>query len=144
MSAARQDRSISAALVVAVWTLAAYAFFIRKAGGALATHDADSLRTFASFYLSPYGLDRVLDGYRSHVMPRLRKWPGFCGVSMLVDRETGRGVGVASFASRETVVRSRNQARSLREQFAHAAGARIEDVAEMDLVLPHLRVPETV
>lgn len=50
-------------LVAAVWTLAAYAFFIRSAGGSLAPHDADSLRTFASFYLSPYALAAALIGF---------------------------------------------------------------------------------
>ena len=32
----------------------------------------------------------------------------------------------------------------LREQFAQAMGARITDIAEMDLAVAHLRVPETV
>jgi hypothetical protein len=32
----------------------------------------------------------------------------------------------------------------MREQFAQAMGARIVDVAEMELALAHLGVPETV
>ena len=54
---------IPLSLVVAVWTLATYAFFIRSAGGSLAPHDADSLRIFTSFYLSPYGLVAALIGF---------------------------------------------------------------------------------
>ena len=38
----------------------------------------------------------------------------------------------------------RRSARSLREQFAQAMGARITDIAEMNLAVAHLRVPETV
>ena len=60
---AKRLRSVPIALAVAVWALAAYAFFIRAAGGSLALHDADSLRTFASFYLSPYGLAAALVGF---------------------------------------------------------------------------------
>jgi hypothetical protein len=38
----------------------------------------------------------------------------------------------------------RKHARVLRQQFAQAMGAKIVDVAEMDLVLAHLHVPEAV
>jgi hypothetical protein len=32
----------------------------------------------------------------------------------------------------------------MREEFARAVGARVVDVAEMDVVVAHLHVPETV
>ncbi len=32
----------------------------------------------------------------------------------------------------------------MREQFAQAMGARITDIAERDLAVAHMRVPETV
>lgn len=54
---------IAGVLSAAVWTLAIYAYFFRTAGGSLAPHDADSLRTFTSFYLSPYGLGAALFGF---------------------------------------------------------------------------------
>jgi hypothetical protein len=92
----------------------------------------------------PEHLDRLLDGYRISAMPRLQTLAGFCGLSMLADRPTGRAVDVTTFTSREGVTWSRKMARCLREQFAQAMGAKIEDVAEMDLALAHLRVPETV
>jgi hypothetical protein len=92
----------------------------------------------------PGQIDRLLDNYRSVVMPRLQELPGFCSLSMLVDREGGRAVGVASFESREALERTRETARSLREESVRSAGVEMLDVAEMDLVLAHLRVPETV
>jgi quinol monooxygenase YgiN/heme-degrading monooxygenase HmoA len=94
--------------------------------------------------IAPNHLDDLLDAYRYNLMPKLQELPGFCSVSMLVDRRTGRTVSVTSFESREAAALMRKHARSLREQFAQAMGAKILDLAEMDLVLAHLRVPETV
>jgi heme-degrading monooxygenase HmoA len=94
--------------------------------------------------IAPNHLDDLLDAYRSNLMPKLQELPGFCSVSMLVDRRNSRTVSVTSFETREALELVRKHARSLREQFARAMGARIVDVAEMDLALAHLRVPETV
>jgi quinol monooxygenase YgiN len=89
-------------------------------------------------------VDDLLAAYRSNLMPKLAELPGFCSLSMLVDRKHGRTVSVTSFESREALALMRRHARSLREQFARAMGAKIVDVAEMDLAVAHLRVPETV
>ena len=91
----------------------------------------------------PGRIDQLLDVYRSTVMPRIQAMPGFCSLSMLIDRDSGRGVGSASFDSRASLEASRQQARDIRESVT-AQGVDILDVAEMDLVLAHLRVPETV
>jgi quinol monooxygenase YgiN len=94
--------------------------------------------------IAPNHVDDLLDAYRSNLMPKLQELPGFCSVSMLVDRRNSRTVSVTSFETREAAALMRKHARSLRDQFALAMGAKIVDVAEMDLVLAHLRVPETV
>ncbi len=59
----RRDLVVALGLVAVVWVLAAYAYFVRSAGGALAPHDADSLRTFTSIYLTPLGLAVALAGF---------------------------------------------------------------------------------
>ncbi len=51
------------ALTIVVWLLATYAWFYRVANGPLAPHDADSLRTFARFYLTPAALVAALIGF---------------------------------------------------------------------------------
>ncbi|MGY1763056.1 hypothetical protein ACI79G_15500 [Geodermatophilus sp. SYSU D00779] len=94
--------------------------------------------------IAPNHLDDLLDAYRHNLLPKLQELPGFCSVSMLVDRRLGRTVSVTSFENRDAAGLVRKHARSLREQFAQAMGARIVDVAEMDLVLAHLHVPEAV
>ena len=53
--------------------------------------------------------------------------PECMGLSMLCDPDSGRCIVT-----------------TMREQFAQAMGARITDIAEMDLPIAHLRVPETV
>jgi hypothetical protein len=52
-----------AVLTAVVWLLAIYAYFFRVAGDSLASYDADSLRTFTSFYLTPYALAAALLGF---------------------------------------------------------------------------------
>ncbi|MGY1784674.1 hypothetical protein [Geodermatophilus sp. SYSU D00698] len=94
--------------------------------------------------IAPNHLDDLLDAYRHNLLPKLQELPGFCSVSMLVDRRLGRTVSVTSFEDRDAAGLVRRHARSLREQFAQALGAKIVDVAEMDLVLAHLHVPEAV
>ncbi|MGY1728071.1 hypothetical protein ACI79J_13965 [Geodermatophilus sp. SYSU D01062] len=94
--------------------------------------------------IAPNHLDDLLEAYRHNLLPKLQELPGFCSVSMLVDRRLGRTVSVTSFEDRDAAGLVRRHARSLREQFAQALGAKIVDVAEMDLVLAHLHVPEAV
>ena len=58
-------------------------------------------------------------------------------------RAQGRTVSVTNFADRAALEDSRDKARSMRERFAEAAGAAIVEVAEMDVVVAHLGVPQT-
>jgi quinol monooxygenase YgiN len=93
--------------------------------------------------IAPDHMDTLLNAYRGSMLSRLQTLPGFCSLSLVVDRKQGRTVSVTSFESREALEVSRKQARSMREEFAHAVGARIVDVAEMDVVVAHLHVPST-
>ena len=93
--------------------------------------------------VQPNHVDDLLDAFRTSLMPRLAELPGFCSLSMVVDRRNGRTASVTTFESREALGLVRKEARSMREQFARALGAKLVDVAEMDVLLAHLRVPET-
>ncbi|WP_369256847.1 hypothetical protein [Geodermatophilus amargosae] len=92
----------------------------------------------------PDKADQLLDMYRTSLMPRIQQMPGFCSLSMLLDRDSGRAVGTVVLDGREHLEQTREQARTLREEAVRIMGVDILDVAEMDLVLAHLRVPETV
>ena len=85
-----------------------------------------------------------LSTFRMAMMPRMEELPGFCSVSLMVDRATGRSAMATTYDSRDDMERARDMAASMREEFSQALGLRITDMAEFDLVLHHLRVPETV
>ncbi|MGY1745594.1 hypothetical protein [Blastococcus sp. SYSU D00695] len=87
-------------------------------------------------------IDRVLDAYRMTMVPQLEELPGFCSVSLMVDRGMGRGASAVTFDSREAMEASRDDATRMRDTFVSAMEVTITDVAEFELVLAHLRVPE--
>ena len=89
-------------------------------------------------------VERTVDAYRMSLVPRLEEMPGFCSVSLMVSRAEGRAVSATVFESRQAVEDTRELSREMRDDFAMSMGVAITEVAEMDLVLAHLRVPETV
>jgi heme-degrading monooxygenase HmoA len=82
--------------------------------------------------------------FRMAMLPRMEELPGFCSVSLMVDRATGRSALATTYDSRADMDRSTEAARGMRDEFAGRLGLTITDMAEFDLVLHHLRVPETV
>ncbi len=92
----------------------------------------------------PARMEDATSTMRTAMLSKLEELPGFCSVSMLVDRETGRSVTAAVYESREMMARAADQAKSLREGFTREMGMEITEVAEFELALAHLRVPETV
>jgi quinol monooxygenase YgiN len=89
-------------------------------------------------------LDRVTDAYRESLMPWWEETPGFCSNSLMVDRRDGRCASAVVFEDRAAMAGTRDQFTTLREEFANRMGMEILEVAEFDLALAHLRVPETV
>ncbi|MGK5111984.1 MULTISPECIES: hypothetical protein [unclassified Geodermatophilus] len=92
----------------------------------------------------PANVERVLDAYKMSLLPRLEEMDGFCSASLMMDRREGNGAGAVTYADRATLERSRTNATAVREEFAAAMGSTILEVGEFELVLAHLRVPETV
>lgn len=90
----------------------------------------------------PDQIDRGIDTFRMATLPALEHLDGFCSASMFVDRSTGRMVTSASYDSAELMARNRNAAMTLRRAAARDSGVDILDVAEFELLLAQLRVPE--
>ena len=93
---------------------------------------------------APADTERLLDAFRMTVLPRMAELPGFRSVSMMVDRETGHAVSATVFESRDAMNRTTGVVAPMREEFVRRSGGEITEVGEFDLVLAHLRVPETV
>ena len=92
----------------------------------------------------PARVDEILDAYKMTLLPTLEEMGGFCSASLLVDRREGLGAGAVTLADRQALVDSRPAADANREHFTRAMGIEVLEVAEFELAVAHLRVPETV
>jgi heme-degrading monooxygenase HmoA len=95
-------------------------------------------------HTEPGQMDRMLDTFRTSMLPRVEDLPGFCAANMMVDRPSGRTALAVAYESREAMERANEQAARLRQEAGELMGLQIDEIAEFDLLLAHLRVPETV
>ncbi|MGX9674712.1 hypothetical protein [Mycobacterium sp. HM-7] len=95
-------------------------------------------------HVDPAHADAAIDHFKMNIVPDSEALEGFCSTSLLVDRNTGRGVGCTTFDSREAMERNRDGARTMKQMRMKEAGADELDEAEFDVAFAHLRVPELV
>lgn len=88
--------------------------------------------------------DRAIDTYRMAILPTIQEWDGFCSASFMINRETGRAVGTVTFETHAQLEATREAAAELRQRVTHELNAVIDDMAEMDVALAHLHLPELV
>ncbi|WP_448616226.1 antibiotic biosynthesis monooxygenase [Modestobacter sp. URMC 112] len=86
--------------------------------------------------------DRVIEAWKTNILPRLDELDGFSSVSLMVDRSAGRGVGTMCLDDRQALDASREASGRMRSEFAARIGVEITDVVEMEVAIHHLRVPE--
>lgn len=89
-------------------------------------------------------IDQQVEVFRTGTMPQVEQLPGFCSLSLLVDRGTGRAALAVVYDSAEALAESREAAMGLRADAVRSMSGELIDVAEFDVALAHLRVPETV
>lgn len=87
-------------------------------------------------------VDRGIDVFRMGVLPRLEGVEGFCSASLMVNRETSRACATVSYDSMRALEDSADLAWAIRDAGVRDAGVDVVDVAEMELALAHLRMPE--
>jgi heme-degrading monooxygenase HmoA len=109
-------------------------------------HSADGACVRATWLkVVPDQLSRSLDFYRSSVLPELENLEGFCSASLMVDHPAcRRAVACSTFDSMDAMARNRDRATELRSRRVRDLGAEVIDVAEFELAIAHLRVPELV
>ncbi|WP_299446226.1 antibiotic biosynthesis monooxygenase [uncultured Phycicoccus sp.] len=91
----------------------------------------------------PGEADRMVEVFRG-VLPTLESWGGFCSASLLVNRSRGRAVITTTWDSQAALEQTRPLADRTRAQAAEESGTRISEVAEFELAVAHLRVPELI
>lgn len=94
--------------------------------------------------VDPDQIDQGIDFYKMTILPALEELEGFCSGSLLVDRQSGRGVASATFDSVDAMERNKNQLDSIRATGSQEARAEVLDECDFELAVAHLRVPEMV
>jgi heme-degrading monooxygenase HmoA len=92
----------------------------------------------------PAHMDEMLSSWRMSMLPKLEELPGFASCTILVDRATGRTAMTVTYDSADAMHQASERAAQLRGEAPSMMGLTIDEVAEFDLVIAHLRVPETV
>lgn len=91
----------------------------------------------------PASVDDSVQSFRA-IMPVLDELPGFCSASLLVNRQEGRAVSTVIYDGADSLAQTRARANELRSQVAGQTGTQVLEVAEFELAIAHLRVPELV
>jgi quinol monooxygenase YgiN len=86
----------------------------------------------------------AVEMFKFGTLAKIEDLPGFCSASLLVNRADGRAVATVAFDDRTSLEHSRDAGAAVRDEAAREADADVLDVAEFDLVIAHLRVPERV
>lgn len=92
----------------------------------------------------PADVDRMIDTFRMAALPQLSDLPGCCSVSVMLDRASGRAVVTTTYDSPQDMAMAADKAKEMREEFLRQINRTVTEIAEFELVLAHLRVPETV
>jgi len=95
-------------------------------------------------HVEPDQSDRLVDLYRMVLLPQIAEFAGFCSASLLLDRPSGHAVSSVTFDSEDAMHRTRMLAAGVREHGAGHVDGEVLEVDELQLVLAHLRVPESV
>ncbi|HET6697665.1 MAG TPA: antibiotic biosynthesis monooxygenase [Nocardioidaceae bacterium] len=90
----------------------------------------------------PGAVERAPDVFKMALLPKFQEMPGFCSASHMVDRAGGRWVGTVIFDSRQDLEASRDPAAALRQAATREIGATVDEVAEFEVALAHLHIPE--
>jgi heme-degrading monooxygenase HmoA len=86
----------------------------------------------------PEGLEEFRHAMLEHVMPALRRLPGFQGILFLADRESGKLLAVALWETEESMQASEDSAYWFRAYGAETANERITGVERYEVILSEL------
>lgn len=93
---------------------------------------------------TPAQLDKAIDLHRCSHLPAFEDLDGFGGASLLLDAHGGRLVSSVSWSGSAALIASAELAIEQRRGAVAALGLTVLEVAEMEVALAHLRLPELV
>jgi len=134
---AKLGKLLGAVPVVSQWEVAAM-HRVRPAG------EHPGCRVTWSALRDPATMDEDISTFRMAFLPRLEELAGFSSASLMVDRLAGRAALTVNYVDGDAMRAAAQRADALQEEDARQMGGRITDVAELGLVIAHLRLPETV
>ena len=88
---------------------------------------------------SPHQVDAGIDSYKSQVLPAIQGLDGYKGAMLLVDRSTGKGLGLSLWATEEARRQAADAVAKAREATIEAMGATVPPVDEYEAVVSDLR-----
>ena len=95
-------------------------------------------------HTQPDHMDDLLSTFRMTTMPKMEELPGFASCNMMVNRGSGLVTLAVTYDTADAMRQANDRAMALRRESSTVMGWEIDEIAEFDLVLAHLRVPETV
>jgi heme-degrading monooxygenase HmoA len=95
-------------------------------------------------HTEPGHMDDLLSVFRMTTMPQMEELLGFASCNLMVDRASGHTALAVTYDSADMLRQANERAAALRREASAAMGMEIDEIGEFDLVLAHLRVPETV
>lgn len=94
--------------------------------------------------MDPDRVEDQLQTFKFGTLAQIEDLPGFCSASLMLNRAAGRAVVTVGYDGRDALDRSREPGAAVRDQVAREEDLDVLEVAEFDLLLAHLHVPETV
>ncbi|NKX90397.1 hypothetical protein [Nocardia coubleae] len=85
----------------------------------------------------PSSIDSGIAYLRNKVMPQLPEFDGWVGLSLMVNRATGRCIATTAWDSEDALRSSQSRAQPLRDGLAQAMSGRLEKIDEWDVAVMH-------
>ena len=82
-----------------------------------------------TLHAQPVKIDAGITYFRDEVMPALKELEGFLGASLIAERDSGRCIVTASYATPEARQANADKVQPLRQRAAEILGAESVDVA---------------
>ena len=92
----------------------------------------------------PARADELVERFKFQSLAKIEDLPGFCSASLMLNDAGGRAVVSVAYDDRETLDLSREAATKIRGEVVDEFAIEVLEVAEFDLAIAHLHIPEIV